>query len=293
VQAHPAGAAASAPAGGSPAAAAPSRAPLSANVSMLFGELPLLDRFAAAAAHGFTHVELWWPGARRLDAVAEAVEAAGVTLALLTIDGGDGERGDRGLLADPDPARGRRLAAGTALALDFAARVGCRRLYTLIGNRLPDQPRERQLESVRERLAHVADATRAHGIELLVEPVNAPTNGPQTIDRAEDVVALLDELALPGVRLLFDTFHVRSTEADVLGTLARVHERVGHVHLGDFPGRVEPGAGELDFRTLLDALDACGYAGTLGLEYVPSGGSTPASLATLARAGLPLPTPAR
>jgi hydroxypyruvate isomerase len=237
----------------------------SVNVSTLFRELPLLERFAAARAHGFTEVELWWPGELWLEGIIDAVEAAGVRVALLSLDPGN----RHGLLADPHG--GRRLAAGVAVALAAAPRLGCRRFYTLIGDRDPAWSLETQLGCVRERLAETAEATRAAGVELLVEPVNARDNGPQVLERAAEVAALLDRI--PGTALLFDTYH----QCGMPGSLTRV----GHVHLGDFPCRVEPGAGTLDFRALPDC--------TLGLEYLATTATTAESFAAVARAGIPLP----
>jgi hydroxypyruvate isomerase len=204
------------------------------NVSTLFRELPFLDRFAAAAEHGFSAVEFWWPAPEIHDALVDAVERAEMRVSTFTL-------------------------ADEASGLDLAERLACPRVYTLLG-------------AVRERLPRLADAARERGITVLVEPVD---------ERTDETVMLLDELGRDNVALLFDVYHVRRIEGDVIAAFERVHDRVGHVHLSDFPGRVEPGAGELDFAALQRVLARLGYAGTLGLEYVPSTPTTSESFAAL------------
>lgn len=204
------------------------------SVSTLFRELPFLDRFAAAAEHGFSAVEFWWPPPQVHDALVDAVERAGVHVSTFTL-------------------------AEEASGLELAERLACPRVYTLLG-------------AVRERLPRLADVARDRGIAVLVEPVD---------ERTDEAVMLLDELGRDNVTLLFDVYHVRRIEGDVIAAFERVHDRVGHVHLSDFPGRVEPGAGELDFAALRRALECCGYTGTLGLEYVPSTPTISESFAAL------------
>jgi hydroxypyruvate isomerase len=244
-------------------------AAVSVNVSTLFRGLPLLERFAAAARLGFRSVELWWPPVERQDAIVDSVRRAGVTVSLLT--------------AEPGLLSNRR---SPARSFELAARLSCTRLYTLIGGLRPGRSRERALERARERLAMIADDAAARGLTLLIEPVNPADNGPQLIDCADDASALLDEVGRDNAALLFDVYHARHGHGDVVAVLERVHDRVGHIHLSDFPGRVEPGRGELDFAAIGSALDSLGYNGTLGLEWISPGPPTRASLAVLERAGL-------
>jgi len=256
----------------------------SACVSMLFPELPLLERFEAAAAHGFAAVELWWPPRELHDAIVAATARAGVMVSLLTIDGGDGARGERGLFADP--GRAERLRASTARAVELADRLSCTRLYSLIGCRRPGLSHADQVAHVGAQIARVADALRPHGLALLLEPVNATDNGPQVLARPEAVAELLDQVGRDNTGLLFDTYHAAHTELGVVAAFERVHRHVRHVHLSDWPGRKEPGAGEVDFAALRDAFARTGYGCTVGLEYLPSTPTTPETFPSLARAGL-------
>src|SRR4051812_15410653 len=126
----------------------------SANLSMLFTDAPLLERFARARAAGFGAVELWWPRGEDLGRVAEAIAAARLGVAVLNFDAGDMPRGDRGLLSDPD--RDEHFRASVPVALDLAGRIGCRWLNALVGVEVPGVAREAQLELARANLAWAA-----------------------------------------------------------------------------------------------------------------------------------------
>ena len=108
----------------------------SANVSLLFQDAPLIDRFQRAAAAGFEAVEMWWPSGEDPDAIADAIHRAGLQLVLLNFDAGDMSNGDRGLISDPE--REGRFRANVPIALELARRLGCRRLTVLAGLALED-----------------------------------------------------------------------------------------------------------------------------------------------------------
>src|SRR5258707_1007416 len=115
---------------------------LSANVSMLFTELPYVDRFAAAERVGFTQVESWWPfespapTPAEVDVLVNAVTAAGVSLSALNFFGGDIPGGERGIASRPD--RQDELAANIEAVVGIAERTGCR-LFNLLYRQLYDR----------------------------------------------------------------------------------------------------------------------------------------------------------
>jgi len=254
-----------------------------ANVSLLFGELPFLDRFAAAAAAGFDTVELHWPRGEDPKAVADAVAAAGVAVCLMNFDGGDPVAGERGLMALPE----RRAAwrAHVPVALVLAARLGCRKLHALVGVERPGE-REAQLEHAAGELRFAADAAAAQGAVVLVEALNPADNGPVLLQTNEDVAAFLDRAGHPATRLQLDAYHAAMIGRDPVAELERHAARVGHVQVADCPGRGERGTGTLDLDGFLAAVDRTGYDGHVGLEYRPSAGDTLLSLAAW-RAGYP------
>jgi hydroxypyruvate isomerase len=253
--------------------------PYDINLSILFTELPLLQRPAAAAAAGFAAVEFWWPFDRAvpdgsdIDLFAGAVEDAGVQLVGLNFFAGDMAGGDRGLVSWP--ARSAELRDNIDVALALGARLGCRAFNALYGNRDDDATSEQQDELAVENLALAAKAAAAYGAVVLLEPVSGAPRYP--LLTSADVVAVLDRVerhsGATNLRLLFDLYHLTVNGDDVPAAIDAHAARTGHVQVADAPGRNEPGTGGIDIDGHLAALAAAGYSGWVGLEYKPSGSS--------------------
>lgn len=249
-----------------------------ANCSMLFTEVPLLERFAWARTAGFAAVECWWPAGVDLDAFAAAVEEAGAQLVLMNLDGGDMAAGDRGFLNVPD-AEGR-IRANLEEAIGVATRLGRPFLHALAGNLRDDPPREEQLALVYERLRWMAARAAEDGITLLLEAMN-PIDAPRYLfHRSADIIAALDAVGAPNLKYQYDFYHRQRTEGGLVDSLREHIGRIGHVQLADAPERHQPGTGEINYRRVLATLDELGYEGYVALEYRPRG-STEESLAWL------------
>jgi hydroxypyruvate isomerase len=249
------------------------------NLSILFTELPLLERPAAAAAAGFDAVEFWWPFDRavpdgsEVDRFATAVEDAGVQLVGLNFFAGDMAGGDRGLVSWP--ARSAEFRDNIDVALALGARLGCRAFNALYGNRVDDATPEQQDELASENLALAAKAAAEHGAVVLLEPVSGAPRYP--LRTAADVAAVIDRVeqrsGATNLRLLFDIYHLTVNGDDVPAAIAGYASRIGHVQIADAPGRHEPGTGDIDIDGQLAALADAGYCGWVGLEYKPRGSS--------------------
>ena len=148
----------------------------SLNLSLLWADLPLSERFARAAAAGFDAVELWWPGDEEAARLPGLTQRWGLHLALLNFDAGDMPAGDRGLAADPE--RTAQLRANVPLALRIAADCGCPRLNLLAGLRDERYPLDQQLQLARDNVAWAADQAAAAGRQVMIEAVNSMENGP-------------------------------------------------------------------------------------------------------------------
>lgn len=251
------------------------------NVSILFTEVPLLERFAAARSAGFDAVELWWPRGEDPPAVQSAIEDAGVDVVLMNFDAGDMPAGDRGLISDSSLQDDFRV--NVPVALELAAAVGCTKLNALAGHELPGVEREAQLEVARENVRFAADAAAGQGAEILIEAVNTIENGPYLLPNtpaASEFVASVDR---ENVRLQYDAYHMQRMEGDLTATIERHLGEIAHVQIADSPGRGQPGTGEINFDYVFRRLEELGYDGLVGLEYKPPGGDTEASLAWLPR----------
>lgn len=250
----------------------------SANVSMLWPELPLLERFAAAARAGFRGVEVWWP---EDDAAAlpGAVRDAGVEVVLMNFDGGDLAAGERGLLNHPD--REARFHDHLPVALDLARELGCPLLHALVGVEAPDVPREEQVCLARANVARAARAARAQGATVVVEALNRLDMPGYLLPTTAEAAAFARSVGEPNVGLQFDAYHSAQSGEDPAATFHAHAGQVAHVQLADSPGRGEPGTGRTDFAAFFAALRERGYGGWVGVEYRPSTSRTEDSLGWL------------
>lgn len=261
------------------------------NLSILFGELPLLERPAAAAAAGFTAAELWWPfgeehdpGEAELDALRKAFTDAGVQLTGLNfLD--DLTRGARGTVSVP--AEKERFRANVPVAAGLAASLGTTALNALYGNRVEGVDPAEQDELALENLVLAARAAHDIGAILLIETLNRAESPDYALVTAEAAIEVVDKVnaatGLDNARFLCDLYHLARNGEDLAGVIERHADRIGHVQIADTPARNEPGTGELDFEDLFARLTAAGYTGRIGLEYRPAGGVSADSFGWLPR----------
>ncbi|MFI1253155.1 TIM barrel protein [Streptomyces netropsis] len=256
------------------------------NLSILFTELPLLERPAAAAAAGFTAVELWWPwpttptpDPAELDALRAALSGAGTQLVGLNLYAGELPGPDRGALSVPG-AESDRFRANVDVAADFARSVGCTALNALYGNRVDGADPWEQDALALENLTLAAHAADRVGTTLLIEALNAPESPRYPLVTAASAVEVVDRVnaatGLGNARFLMDLYHLSRNGEDLREAIDRYADRTGHVQIADDPGRGAPGTGGLDFTELLDRLGKAGYDGWIGLEYKPDGPSADA-----------------
>lgn len=235
----------------------------SANLGLLFTELPLLDAVGAAAAAGFEAVELHFPYSVPAGDLAARCAAAGLPIVSLNTARGDASIGEFGLCA----LTGRRAQARAAVeqAVAYAAEAGVAQVHVMAG--IAEGP---EAEAVFcEHLTLAAELAEPHGIGLLIEPLNPVDVPGYFLHDVDHAVRLIEQLDIPAVRLMFDCYHVQRIQGELLRTFERVVGVVGHVQFAGVPDRTEPDAGEVDYRWLLPRLRAAGYPGTFGAEYRP------------------------
>lgn len=251
--------------------------PVSANVSLLFTEVPYLERFAAAAEAGFAAVETWWPfptaqpSRAELDELLRALEGAGLSLTGMNVFAGDMAAGERGIACLPE--RAGELDASLAALRWIAERTGCRG-FNLLHGQAPDRAvgaaRPAAVAAYRRAAEVLADLPGSPGV-VLVEPLARGLNGTYPLETAADALDLIDEVGASNLGLLLDTFHLARNDEDLPALIADSAERIGHVQLADAPDRGEPGSGTTDITAIGAALTAADYAGTVAAEYKPTG----------------------
>lgn len=246
----------------------------SANLTLLFTEVPFLDRFEAAARAGFRAVEFVSPYDHAPEVLAALLERHGLEVSVFNLPAGDWVKGDRGLACDP--RRAAEFREGLPRAAAYARALRCPRVHLMAGI-VPAGPSREAAEAA--WLGSVRLAARAlgpEGITVLLEAINDRDMPGYLLTSSRAALAAIEALEAEGlsnVRFQYDAYHLHVLGEDLLAVLDRAYPRVGHVQIADAPGRHEPGTGEIDLAGLLARLDALGWAGFVGCEYRPRAGT--------------------
>jgi hydroxypyruvate isomerase len=240
-----------------------------ANLSLMFQELPFLDRFEAAAEAGFRAVELQFPYAWPAPQIARRLEQHGLKLVLFNLPPGDWQAGDRGLSVYPQ-RRGEFMAA-LGLGLQYAQHLGAPQLHVMAGVLSPDDDLDAARRVYVDNLREAAAAAARHGITLLIEPLNVRDNPGYFLRSCGQAAEVIADVGADNLRLQFDFYHVQISEGDLATRLEEHFALIGHVQVAGVPGRHEPDEGEVNYPWLFRLLDAWGYAGHVGCEYRPRG----------------------
>jgi hydroxypyruvate isomerase len=249
-----------------------------ANLSMLYTEVPFLERFRLAARAGFSVVEFLHPYKPGVQNVKRQLDENGLKVALFNLPAGESERGEWGLLSVP--SRADLFRKGFEQALEAALIFDCHLVNTMFGNLEPGATLDQQMDCARTNLLWAAPIAREAGIDLLIEPLNTIDNPYYALTTTRQAVQFIRELGIQNVKLQYDIYQAQMTEGNLLGTIKTNLDMIAHIQFADVPGRHQPGAGEINFPFVFDALEKTGYAGYLGIEYRPLG-STDESLSWL------------
>ncbi len=246
---------------------------LSVNLEYMFHEAGerLEDRMAAAAAAGFRKVEIFTTANRDVPSLKAALAETGCELLATVTD-------PRIALVMAD--QHDRFRESFAQAAAEAADLGATNIVVPSGTAVPYMRRPAQLEIVAGAIASVVPVAEQHGLTILLEPVNTRFDHPGVLfGMTEDAVAVIEKVASPTVRLLYDLYHSVTEREDPREVLPKVAHLVGHIQIADSPGRGEPGSGEIDWPAMLGLIERVGYDGVLGLELTPTGADTATALA--------------
>lgn len=239
-----------------------------ANLTMLFNEVPFLERFGAAADAGFKGVEYLFPYAFDKHAIAERLDRHGLTQVLHNLPAGLWDSGERGIACHP--GRIGEFQDGVGLAIEYASALGCKQLNCLAGITPAGVDAETVYRTLVDNLRFAARALKEAGIGLLIEPVNTFDIPGFYVSRTDQALAIIDEVGSSNLLLQYDLYHAQRMEGELGNTLSRHLERIGHIQLADNPGRNEPGTGEINFPSLYGHIDRLGYQGWIGCEYKPA-----------------------
>jgi hydroxypyruvate isomerase len=238
-----------------------------ANLTMLFNEVPFLDRFAAAADAGFDAVEFLFPYPYSADELAQRLAQHKLKLVLHNLPAGNWDAGERGIACLPD--RKDEFQQGVGRAIEYAKALNVRQLNCLVGIPTAGVDRDTALATIVDNLRFAAHALKREQIRLLVEPCNSYDIPGFALNRSAEALAVIDAVGSDNLFLQYDIYHMQRMEGELAATIRKHFARIAHVQLADNPGRNEPGTGEIHYPFLFELLDSLGYDGYIGCEYKP------------------------
>jgi len=252
-----------------------------ANLSMMFTEVPFLDRFALAKKAGFEGVEFLFPYAFPAADIKSRLQDNGLALALFNTPAGDWDGGERGLACLPDRVADFRTAVGKAV--EYAIALGAPQIHCMAGLAPAGATDADLRRTYVANLKHATAEFKRAGLKAVIEPINHYDIPRYYLNRSSQAISVMDEVGADNLLLQYDIYHAQRTEGELAGTIERLLPRIGHMQLADNPGRHEPGTGEINYEFLYRHIDRLGYRGWIGCEYKPAG-TTEAGLGWFARA---------
>ena len=252
-----------------------------ANLSMLFTEVPMLDRFERAARAGFSSVEIQFPYEAPAATVRDRLVSNRLKMVLHNLPGGDWAAGDRGIACNP--ARQDEFRAGVAKGIEYAMTLGVPQLNCLAGKPGEGVPDEVTRTTFVGNVRYAAAELKKAGLKLLLEPINNYDVPGFWLNHTAKAISVLDEAGADNAFVQYDVYHAQRYEGELAATLSKYLGRIGHIQVADNPGRNEPGTGEINYSFLFQHLDRIGYTGWIGAEYKPAG-QTEAGLGWLEQA---------
>ena len=240
-----------------------------ANLSMMFNEVPFLDRFALAAKAGFKGVEFLFPYEHPAAEIAARLKDNGLQQVLFNAPAGDFAKGERGMAAIP----GKQAAFRDSikLALEYATTLACPRLHIMAGLKPEGVAHDTLTAVYGANLAYAAEECAKAGVKPIIEPINHRDIPGFFLNTTDQAAAIIAAAGPEKLGMQFDLYHCQITEGDVVKRVEKHLPLIAHMQVADTPGRHEPGTGEVNWPFVFKTIDALGFRGWIGCEYRPAG----------------------
>ncbi|MBD2784421.1 hydroxypyruvate isomerase family protein [Xenorhabdus sp. DI] len=257
-----------------------SKAKFSANLSMMFNEVPFTERFERAAKAGFKGVEYLFPYEKPVEKLAALLKKHQLTQVLFNMPVENWNSGGRGIACLP--GHEKIFAEGVHKALEYALALDCKQVHAMAGKLDRQFTQEQQRECYITNIQYAADVMAEHDINVLIEPINIRDMPDYFLTTQNQAELLLKDIDRKNVFIQLDLYHCQIMEGDLLRTIERLWGKFSHIQIASVPERHEPDSGEVNYFWLFKKLDEMGYQGWLGCEYYPAS-QTEEGLGWLAR----------
>jgi hydroxypyruvate isomerase len=243
----------------------------SANISTLFQDSPLAQRFEAAARAGFQAIEIWFPYEMPAAQMRDLLQKNGLRCVGINSPFGDAATGDWGLAADP--RRREQFEASIVDAFDYARQIDCPNVHVMAGHRSETGSRQAAWENYLTCIGRSCDLARENGLTVMIEPLNAIDRPLYLLQTQAQALTAISQLGRANLKIMLDVYHLQRGEGNLIERMLASLPHAAHVQVADNPGRHEPGTGEINYASVFAALEASGYGGYVGCEFYPSGRS--------------------
>jgi len=240
---------------------------------MLFQERVFLDRINQVFQMKLPAFEFWGWSDKNVDRIRTEKERVNLTVCAIAADSNSSlafSDFSTGILVDP--SNRKNFIEGIKQSIEVAHKLDCQRIIVTTGNKLPNFSEGQQLRSIIDGLKQTAEIAKKGNMILLLEPLNTLVDHKgyflSSASRGFDIVK---EVNSPNVKLLYDIYHSQIMEGNLIAAIKRDIQHIGHFHIGDVPGRHEPGTGEINYENVLREINELGYEGYVGLEFIPTG----------------------
>ncbi|HGS6999550.1 2-oxo-tetronate isomerase [Raoultella terrigena] len=250
-----------------------------ANLSMMFTELPFIERFAAASGAGFEAVEFLFPYDYDISVLQAVLRRTRLKVVLFNTPAGAIDKGEWGLAALP----GREAEARRDIdrALTYARAMSCPAVHVMAGVIPDDCAPSACIDTFIENLRYAAERAAGDNIQLLVEALSPQTRAGYLFSSQYQALDIVNRTDRPSVKLQLDLFHAQQVDGNLSHLLRRYAGQYAHIQIASVPDRHEPDEGEVNYPWLFALLDSLGYGGWVGCEYQPRA-STESGLGWLA-----------
>jgi len=244
---------------------------LAVNLSMVFTEVPLLERFALARQHGFDHVEIQFPYELSIAEIQEQLNQHQLSLCLINVPAGDLMQGGHGLAGIP----GQEVQFHQAMqkAIEYATALKVPSINILAGKQPLDSDLLPCLKTLADNLKMACSMLSDHDIQPVFEMINGTDMPRFLVQNVAQAQEMLEAVNHPALKMQYDCYHMAMMGEDVLGALKENIDQIGHIQFADHPGRHQPGTGSLNYAEIFQWLTNSSYRGLVAAEYRPSGSS--------------------
>ncbi|QLB18137.1 2-oxo-tetronate isomerase [Mannheimia granulomatis] len=243
-----------------------------ANLTMMFNEVPFLDRFEAAANAGFKYVEYLWPYEYSAEEIKAKLDQYGLKQVLFNTAAGDVAKGEWGVSAIP--GREADSHRDIDLALEYALALGCPHIHVMAAVVPEGEDREAYKQTFIKNVQYAADKFKPHGIKVLLEALSPEVKPNYLLKSQFDTLEIVEAVNRANVFVQLDYFHAQNVNGNLSRLTDKLNGKFAHIQIASVPERHEPDEGEINYEYIFNKLDEIGYEGYVGCEYKPRAETT-------------------